>query len=100
MKFSFQRKTKPTEEDKLRRLVRNLPRGGRAFYVFEGERISPAYVRHPGDLEFECVRQWRPEGEPIPAPIEAIPGYQRPVNWQAIQEREGNLPGRFEVQCD
>ena len=96
MKFPFQKR--PKKADPLKAILKGLPPGGRAFRLFEGERVSPSYVPHPGDVEFVLVRQWRPEGEPIPEPLEAIPGYQRPVNWRQLQAAEDKQPGRYEVK--
>ncbi len=99
MKFPFQihTKKKPNAIRDLRDYLKSLPPGGRIFYLCEGERVSPSYVNHPGDVVVENVRLWRPEGEAIPEPLEAIPGYQRPVNWRELQEAEDKMPERFEV---
>lgn len=96
MRFPFQRKA-PTQDDKLRKLLKSLPPGGRTLVVYEGERVSPDYKPFSGDVEFRIVRHWRPEDEPISWPVEPEPGYQRPVNWRQIEAREDKQPGYAEV---
>ncbi|WP_291271866.1 hypothetical protein [Geothrix sp.] len=58
--------------------------------------MSPEYTRHPGDVEFVIVRHWRPDDQPIQWPIEAEPGYQRPVNWRELEAAADKKPGYAE----
>ena len=84
-------------KQQLKKLRKSLPPGGRLFVLYEGERVSPSYVDHPGDVCFILTNTWRLAGEVLPEFVEVTPGYQRPVNWQAIEEHEEQQPGRVEL---
>ncbi|GEM_PF-5864051 len=71
---------------------------GRTFVLYEGEQVIPSV--EAANLDGTCIvlaRSWRPEGEALPDGIEGIPGYQRPDDWQQIQDAEDRAPGRLEM---
>ena len=85
-------------KEQLKKLKRRIHPSGRVFVLYEGEQVSPSYVDPPhGELVVYLAHSWRPEGEALPEFVEVIPGYERPVNWREIEEKEDQEPGRMEL---
>lgn len=86
-------------EKELKRIAKQLGKGSRLFVTYEGEQVKAEVANRPDttDLHVVIEGQWRATGSPTPAWIEVVPGYQRPVNWEALQRRNTTLPGEIEI---
>lgn len=90
-----------SEARKLRRellaLVKTLPKGAKAYFLFEGEQVKPSVVEAgPVGMVMMAARHWRPEGEELHPDIEIIPGYQRPQNWRELEAAAEREPSEIE----
>lgn len=89
-----------SEARKLRRellaLTKTLPKGAKAYFLFEGEQLKPSVLAGPAAMVMRAARHWRPEGEGLHPDIEIIPGYQRPQNWRELEAAAEREPSEIE----